>query len=545
MSLWQLLALARPWAGRLVFSALLMLFETLAILAVPGFAGLLVARLAGNGQGAGGVIGVLLALFCAIVLLRAAAQWVSGNVAAAMLAQLRQKAHRHLINLPLSFHENRSQGDLIALCTYEIDGLSSFLSDTLVRLGPLLLTATGAVFLMYRIDPMLAVGLPLLLPLFYVALKLIGRHMRGLAQEEQEAEALSVALAAQDLAILPAIKSFTREAAAFAGYGAAVGRAQALEVRQLRLTLAINAGAQIVAVCTAFGLVMLSRERLQDGAMEVAELFALLLYAALLTRPVAALAGTYGQFQLMRGTLRRLGQVLGTPTEPEGGTALERAQGAVSFENVHFHYPDRGPVLNGVNLHIEAGETLALVAPNGAGKTTMMALLVRFVSPDQGRVLLDGTDIAGLGLKALRAQIGVVPQRALLFNGTIAENIGFGADKPDKAQIISAAKTAQAHDFITSMPNGYETVIGDFGVLLSGGQGQRLALARALIKDPAVLVLDEATSMFDAQSEAAFVSAARLAFVGRTVIIISHRPAILALAGRVVHLSGGKIAAQR
>ena len=217
----------------------------------------------------------------------------------------------------------------------------------------------------------------------------------------------------------------------------------------------------------------------------------------------------------------------------------------VVFDDVHFAYPDRLPALRGVSLTIRAGETLALTGPNGAGKTTLASLLQRFEDPQSGTIRLDGIELREIRLSDLRRQIGLVPQRPLMFDGTVRENIGFGREGASDAEIEEAARLSQAHDFVEQLPDGYATRIGENGVRLSGGQVQRLALARALLKDPPILILDEATSMYDLDGESAFVEVAATALRNRTVLLITHRPATLALADRIVTLESGRIVAER
>ena len=214
-------------------------------------------------------------------------------------------------------------------------------------------------------------------------------------------------------------------------------------------------------------------------------------------------------------------------------------RGDIEFRDVIFAYPGRQPVLDHFNLHIRAGETVAITGENGAGKSTLVHLLMRLHEPDAGRILIDGTDIASVSLASLRGQIGVVPQHVLLFNGSVRDNIGYGRADADEAAVEHAARLAQAHDFIAKLPQGYDTLIGDQGVRLSGGQRQRIALARALLKDPPILILDEATAMFDPEGEARFIEDCRATLGGKTVLIITHRPASLALADRVVEWQKG------
>ncbi len=542
----QLLALVWPWRWRMALVATLMLVESLAMLAVPWFGGQLAGRLVTDSDGmtggpAAGLAATVLVLLAAVAALRVGVGLLSGAMSVRFLAGLQRDLHDHLQSLPVPFHESHQRGDLLALSTWEIHRLSGFLTGTLVSLPPLLLTALGAIGIMFTIDPLLAIAVPVLMPLFYLVLKIIGRRLRALAVAAQEAEAEALGLAEMHLELLPAIKSFTREAPASTRYAAAIDRARDIGLKEVRINAVMGPVVQLVASAAAVLLLLAIGQSAR--AMSAGDLVTFLLYASLLTRPVSQLANVYGQIQNLKGTLERLGRVMGTVPEHEATDAqpLARAEGRVTFQAVDFAYPDRAAILRGINLDIPAGQTLALTGANGAGKTTLAGLILRFLEASGGAVLLDGTPVADFRLADLRRQIGVVPQRPLLFNGTIAENIGFGREGATQAQIEEAARLGQAHDFITALPDGYATQIGSNGVRLSGGQGQRIALARALVKDPPILILDEATSMFDTTGEGDFVTAAATALRDRTVILITHRPATLALADRVVLLDGGRI----
>nr|WP_245218545.1 ABC transporter ATP-binding protein [Rubellimicrobium aerolatum] len=522
--------------------------ETGALLALPALGG----RLAGHVLDAAGASPLPAALLLGLALagaaaLRALSAVVSGRTAAAILAGLRTRVHDHLQSLPLAVHQRHAQGDLLALATFEIARLGDFLAVTLVGLPAQLLTALGAVVLMARIDPGLALAVPLAVPVFFLALRVAGRRLRALAQRTQEAEADLVAAAAEDLALLPAIRSFVREDAASARFARRAERVRELEARENDIQATLSPLTGLVAGLGAVALLALSGRGLRAGTTSPAEMVSLFLYAALLTRPVADLALVYGRVQAARGILARLGALLDEAPEPghDAPLRMARAQGDIAFEDLRFAHPDREEALRGVALSVRAGETLALTGPNGAGKSTMIALLLRFMDPSGGAVRLDGTDIRDIRLADLRRQIGWVPQCPLLLDASVRDNIAFGLEGATDAQVERAARLAQAHDMILSLPQGYATRIGENGVRLSGGQGQRIALARALIADPPVLVLDEATSMFDLDAEAAFVAAAAAALRDRTVILVTHRPAMLALADRIVTLEDGRIVAQR
>jgi ABC-type multidrug transport system fused ATPase/permease subunit len=316
-----------------------------------------------------------------------------------------------------------------------------------------------------------------------------------------------------------------------------------LSITQQRIYAALEPSIQFLAGTAAVLLLWLGSRRLGGGGMTPAELLSFLFYAALLTRPVSALAGTWAQVQSARGTLERLHGVLTEPAEPifHPAPPLGRVRGRIGFERVRFAYPGRAPILDEVSLEIAAGETVAIGGANGAGKSTLVHLLLRLHEPAAGRILIDGIDIAGVNLQSLRRQIGIVPQHPLLFNGSVAANIGFGRTDADAAMIERAARLAQAHAFVSRLPQGYDTPIGDQGVRLSGGQRQRLALARALLKDPPILILDEATAMFDLDGERDFIASCTETLRGRTVLLITHRPASLALADRALLVEGGHV----
>lgn len=343
--------------------------------------------------------------------------------------------------------------------------------------------------------------------------------------------------------MLPAIKTFTREALESDRYAKQIREVMLLSTTQQRIYTALEPAVQFAAASAVILMLWLASGRISSGGMTPGELVSFLLYAGLLTRPVSALASVYGQTQVARGTLERLQGVLTERAEqiqPAGGT-LPAIHGEVEFRNICFAYPGREPVLRHLNLRIQAGEIVALTGKNGVGKSTLAHLLMRLQEPSAGQILVDGVDIANVGLHSLRSCIGIVPQHVLLFNGTVRDNIGYGRSDADLASIEAAARAAEAHEFITHLPQGYDTLIGDHGIKLSGGQRQRVALARALLKDPRILVLDEATAMFDPQGEKSFVENCHAALIKRTVILITHRPASLALADRIVRLDAGKI----
>lgn len=542
-----LLQYVTPHRNTLLAIVALLLMESAASLASPWLAGQLTGAVLGETRvlfpSVGWILGFWLILMVIRSLLSAATQYLVGSTGQTMAAQLRSRVYGHMQILPLTYFQQRNQGDLLTLLSNDSEHISNFVTTTVVQLLPLLVTFLGAFVIMLLLDPIIALLAVLLLPIYYLATKIIGRRIRPITAAWIKSWSAMTSLVQENLGLMPAIKAFVREPLESQRFASRNRELLGWSNRQILIQSILSPAITLLAGAGLLLLVWVGLSHIESGKLQTSGLVSLLFYAVMLTRPVSGLANVYGNLMLTRGAAERLLEFFAVEEEPFDRElpALEDVSGRIEFRDVHFTYPGRPPVFQGLSLTIEAGETIALTGPNGAGKSTLAHLLLRFIEPSQGCILIDGTDIATVSLQSLREQIGLVAQNTLLLNGTVAENIAYGRHLASIEDIKKAAKAARADQFIESLPDQYDTLIGDQGVRLSGGQRQRLSLARTLLKDPPILILDEATAMFDPEGEKSFIGECHDLLHQRTVILITHRPASLALADRILKMEAGQV----
>lgn len=537
-----LLKLVSPKPKTIALILLLLLIGTAISLANPWIAGLLAKTLLSGPTETGLTLRTILLAWLGLVALKSLVSFLSqyfiSMTGERVLASLRSRVYDHLQILPLRYFHDSSPGDTLALLSSEANILSTFVTGTLVQLLPLGLTFLGAFVIMFSLDAQIALLAGLLLPVYFIAMKLLGRKLRPLSKAWMDAYRTLYSLVQENIGMLPAIKSFVREPLERNRFEEKNRNLLSVSGKQIMANAILSPAITFLASAGLLLLLWVGISHVESGQLETPQLVSLLLYAMLLTQPISGLANVYGQVQRALGASDRLQAFFDEHPEPNESNQpkLPAGKGAIEFESVSFAYPQREPVLDNFNLKIEAGETIAITGLNGAGKSTLAYLLLRFDKPQSGRILIDGNDIEHHDLQSVREHIGLVAQNTLLLNGSIRDNLVYGRFDASDEGMKKAANAARASEFIERLPEAYETIIGDQGVKLSGGQRQRLSLARTLMKDPPILILDEATAMFDPEGEAGFIDQCSDLIGERTVILITHRPASLKLADRIIEM---------
>ena len=464
------------------------------------------------------------------------------------VADIRIDFYTHLQELPLSFYAERRTGELVSRLTNDVALLQQSITWNLVILLRQVITIVGAAALLFWLDWRLTLLILLVVPVITLTMVYLGGRIRAASVKVQDALAEVSNVAEETTRGVRIVKSFARETYEVGRFSGTVMKLYDAAMHRARTNAILAPIIGLIASVTITGILYYGGSQVILGRLTPGDLIAYLIYTVLIASPVAIMADLYGQFQAAIGASQRMLDLLDTPPEladAPDATPLPPVVGDVVFDGVSFHYTAAIDVISDVSFVARAGQLIALVGPSGAGKSTLVNLIPRFYDVVAGCVSIDGRDVRDVTLRSLREQIGIVPQETLLFSGTVYDNIRYGRLEATREEIEAAAMAANAHRFIVDdLAEGYETTVGEHGVKLSGGQRQRIAIARAILKDPRILILDEATSSLDSASESLVQEALERLMVGRTAFVIAHRLSTVLNADWILVMSRGAIVEQ-
>jgi subfamily B ATP-binding cassette protein MsbA len=545
-----LLPRLRPHTRALSLAAVCLVLSAAVGLAFPRIVQYLLdaAFISGNARGLDRIAVGLLVLFAIQGLLNAAQVYLLSATGERVVATLRQDLFAHLVRLSPGFFTERRTGELISRLSADVAMLQSVMSHQVSEFARQSLFLVGGIAMLMLTHTRLTATTLAVVPIVVGAAWIFGRQLRKASTGVQDRVAEATASAEEAFSQIRTVQGFTREGLESDRYHAHLVDVVTAAIRRARIrgaffgVITFFSFGGIVAVLWQGGRLVLG------GALTPGALVSFLLYAITVAAAVGALASLFGSYQDAVGAAKRVFELLGerpTVAEPEHPKRLPRASSRradVRVERVSFRYaPEHPEALHEVSFRIAPGETVALVGPSGAGKTTVAALLPRFWDVNAGRIVIEGIDVRDLALEELRGAIGIVPQEPTLFSGTVRENIAYARPDATEAEIVAAARAAHATEFIERLPQGFDTRVGERGVKLSGGQRQRLAIARVFLKDPAIVILDEATSSLDSESERLVGEAMEELLRGRSTLIIAHRLSTVRRANRVVVLERGRV----
>lgn len=546
----RLLQYVRPYRRPMIFSITLLLFSTVLGLILPLVVQNLVdvvlidKNLIRLNQLAIG----LFVVFIVQALFSFGHQLSLAYVGERVIATIRVQIYSHLQSLSLKYFADHRTGEVVSRLTNDVSLLQSAVTGNLVALLRQAVTLVGAAVLLFWLNWRLTLVILTGIPIISLTMVFLGRQIRKAAKAVQDALAEAANVVEETISGIRIVKSFVREPHEIGRFSARVNETFEAAMQRAKIGAVLGPIIGFMAFASITITLWFGSFEVIEGRLSAGGLVAYLVYTLMVATPIASLAGLYAQFQSALGATERLFELLDTPpdiADRPGATVLPTVTGRVEFDAVDFDYIASVPLLKQVSFVAEPGQVVALVGPSGAGKSTLVNLIPRFYDVGDGRILIDNCDIRDVTVASLRQQIGIVPQETILFSDTVLENIRYGKLEATQAEIEAAARAANAHDFILrDLPDGYQTMVGERGVKLSGGQRQRVAIARAILKDPRILILDEATSSLDSESESLVQEALERLMNGRTSFVIAHRLSTVINANWVLVLDQGRVVEQ-
>lgn len=467
-------------------------------------------------------------------------EWVGERV----VTDLRKKLYEHLHSLGFRFFADRRLGEITSRLTNDVGSIRTALTDSLPQLLTITFSMIGSVTLMVILNWRLSAVIFLTVPVVTIATRYFGQKIRKLSKGIQDELADSTAVAEDALGAVRLVKAFVREDFEVQRYSSAIEKLFLTVRRKVVLTQFFWSGVGIMFMGTLVVIFWYGGKEVLADRLTAGDLVAFIIYALNISRSISQTSRLYTAVNTAAGASERIFELLDEVPEIkdiENARALEQVEGQISVDGLSFTYEDNREILKDISFEVEAGQTIAIVGPSGAGKTTLLNLIPRFYDPQKGSIKVDGQSITEVQVKSLRENISIVPQEVHLFGTSIKENIKYGKLDATDQEIELAAKDANAHEFISEIPNNYNAMIGEKGVKLSGGQRQRIAIARAILKNPSILLLDEATSSLDSESEAQVQDALYRLMKGRTTFVIAHRLSTVQHADRILVLNKGSI----
>lgn len=529
---------------RLLIGLCLLVVGRAASLVLPGSAGWLIDHVVGQNRPE------LVWSIAAVVLVATVIQALAGYGLSQILGiagqqainDLRQRVHDHVMRLPVSRFDATQSGTLISRIMSDAEGIRNLVGTGIVQLVGGLLTGIVVIVILFVLNWKLTLAISLLLTAFGIFTAMAFKRLRPLFKERQKVQGEISGALGQVLGGIRIVKVFTAEERLGKRFAADTGRLFEM-VRKTMTGFSLMTSLTVVILGLSGALfIVVGGRAMAGGEMTVGAFLQYVLFVGLLAGPIGQVASISTQFTEAFAGLDRIRELTSQATEVQGARTCPPLVGRVEFRGVGFGYDPARPVLSDIDLAAQPGQTIALVGPSGSGKTTLVSLVMAFVRPQHGIIAVDGIDLAELQLTSYRRQIGVVLQDNWLFDGTVSENLRFARPDATDAQVAEAARLASADGFVRGLSDGYATVIGERGVKLSGGQRQRLAIARALLADPRILILDEATSSLDSESEAEIQGALATLRRGRTTFVIAHRLSTIRSADQILVVDGGTIA---